>query len=564
MTWTGARLLLECLKREGVNTLFGYPGGAVLPVYDALVDVPELRHVLTRHEQGAAHAADGYARASGQAGVVLATSGPGATNLLTGLATAHADSVPLVAITGQVPSGLIGTDAFQETDILGASLPYTRFSALVRSVGEIPSLVRKAFDYAMAGRRGPVLLDLPKDIAAQQTDVQPLNYLPDRTVRASVDSHLIRDVAYMLRNAKRPVMYVGGGANTPECSALVRELAARTGIPVSTTLMALGVVESGYPMFLGMPGMHGTRRANTALAECDVMLVIGARFDDRVTGNASRFSKHSKRIVIETDKAEFDKICRADVRLKGDTVVQLRALLAEFAEPIELEDWNKQLAKQAARPPISGVSVDAAIRPEEIFDALNKALPSGSCVCTDVGQHQMWAAQLLKHNRPRGFLTSGGLGTMGFGLPAAMGAKFALPDSPVVAIVGDGGFQMTAQELSTLRRYGCAVIVLVIDNQCLGMVRQWQQLFHGRRYSEIDLRDNPDFVALSKAMGVDASMADSADSLADAIGAALGSKQPTLIHVPIYREQNVFPIVPPGESATTMMDSEKEIIGTRQ
>ncbi|MHC4841181.1 MAG: biosynthetic-type acetolactate synthase large subunit [Planctomycetota bacterium] len=557
MSWSGARLLLECLKREAVTTLFGYPGGAVLPIYDALVDVSGLQHVLTRHEQGAVHAADGWARSKREPGVVLATSGPGATNLITGLATAHADSVPLVAITGQVPSQLIGTDAFQETDILGASLPYTRFSAMVRSVEEIPSLVRKAFSHATEGRPGPVLLDVPKDVSSALTDAQPLPPMHKPVDARDPDRRAVRQVANLLRSAKRPVLYVGGGAVASGCTDQLRTFAKRTGIPVTTTLMALGAMPSGDPLFLGMPGMHGTRRANTALAEADVLLVVGARFDDRVTGNASRFSQHSKRIVIDTDKAEFNKICSADLRLNCDAGRAMQSLSDELSHTsFDLRPWMCHLQQQPAKPPVAGVSPNAALRPEDIFAAINRVLPENSIVTTDVGQHQMWAAQLLRHHLPGRFLTSGGLGTMGFGLPAALGARLASPDSTVLAIVGDGGFQMTSQELSTLARYGVGVIVLVIDNKCLGMVRQWQQLFHGRRYSEVDLSDNPDFVAMSESMGVRACVADNVGTLEAALQAAVQANEPCVLHVPIYREQNVFPIVPPGQPATTMMDSE--------
>jgi len=559
MNRTGAKLLLECLKQEGVDTLFGYPGGAALPVYDALACTPGLGHILVRHEQGAVHAADGWARASGRPGVVLATSGPGATNLLTGLATACADSVPLVAITGQVPQALMGTDAFQETDILGASLPFTKYSTLVRSGEELPAKVAEAFRRARTGRPGPVLLDLPKDVAAAATEarlfVTPLKH----EAAARVDEQGVELAAKLLADSSRPVIYAGGGAVRSGCAELIRRFAADAGVPVTTTLMALGVMHSDDPRFIGMPGMHGTRRANFALGECDVLLAIGARFDDRVTGNARRFSPRSKRIVIDADASEFGKICRADVPLHGDAGTILAALAERVARESHANRtaWYAALQAQSDRPPISGVPPGTGMHPAEIFAAVNAALPDTALVATDVGQHQMWAAQLLRHRRPGRFITSGGMGTMGFGLPAAMGAKIASPDAPVLAVVGDGGFQMTAHELSTLARYQVGVVVLLIDNQCLGMVRQWQQLFHERRYSEVDLSDNPDFVAMAAAMGVHGAVAADARSLSSELENALEANRPYLIHVPIYRELNVFPIVPPGQPATTMLDCEE-------
>lgn len=558
MNYTGAKLLLDCLKQEGVETLFGYPGGAVLPIYDALATTSGLKHILVRHEQAAVHAADGWARACGRPGVVLATSGPGATNLLTGLATALADSVPLVAITGQVPLPLMGTDAFQETDILGASLPFTKFSCLVRTPEELPLRVREAFQRATSGRPGPVLLDVPKDVSAAMTQARPLPPTEGREAEPEVLPDVGAAVA-MLSGAERPVLYVGGGSVRSGCTDLVRRLSADARIPVTTTLMALGTMHPDAPMFLGMPGMHGTRRANHALGTCDVLLAVGARFDDRVTGNARRFSPNSKRIVIDTDAGEFGKVCRADVRLHGDAAAVLRSLASGLAERKQSTraSWHTELLGHSASPPIAGVFPKASMRPEDIFGAINDVLPYDALVATDVGQHQMWAAQLLRHRRPGAFITSGGMGTMGYGLPAAIGAKLACPNVSVLVVVGDGGFQMTAHELSTLARYDIGVVVLIIDNQCLGMVRQWQQLFHGRRYSEVDLSDNPDFVAMAAAMGVNGAVAADAATLSAELTKGIEANRPYLIHVPIYRELNVFPIVPPGQPATTMLDSEE-------
>ena len=559
MSYTGANLLLECLKREGVDTLFGYPGGAVLPIYDALLNTEGLRHILVRHEQGAVHAADGWARARGRPGVVLATSGPGATNLLTGLATAHADSIPLVAITGQVPLQLMGTDAFQEADVLGAALPFTKYSSLVRSVDEVPSKVHEAFRRATAGRPGPVLLDIPKNVSNSPTDVRPSLLANVRDPKPQARAGEVEAACEMLSRAARPVLYVGGGAVRSGCAKLVRGLSSMGKIPVATTLMALGVMPYDDRMFVGMPGMHGTRRANHALGNCDVLVAIGARFDDRVTGDARRFSPGSKRIVLDMDASEFGKVCRADVRLHGDASAILEILTDNLAgrRQHERETWQAELLQHSSVPPVCGVPPGASMKPEQLFGMINDALPNAALVVTDVGQHQMWAAQLLRHRRPGAFITSGGMGTMGYGLPAALGAKLACPDAPVLAVVGDGGFQMTAHELSTLARYDVGVVVLVIDNQCLGMVRQWQQLFHGRRYSEVDFSDNPDFVAMAAAMGVHGVVAGDVDALSTELGRAVNAGRPCLIHVPIYRELNVFPIVPPGQPATTMLDSEE-------
>jgi acetolactate synthase-1/2/3 large subunit len=556
---TGARVLLKCLRREGVNTIFGYPGGAALPIYDALPDVPGIRHILVRHEQGAAHAADAYARASGNVGVCLATSGPGATNLVTGIAAAMADSVPMVVITAQVPSPLMGTDAFQEIDTLGITLPITKHSALVTSPQEIPRLVREAFAVAKSGRPGPVLLDIPKDVSAARLSEFPddTSALPSPEVKADLVG--LSEAARLLTAAKRPVLYVGGGTARSGAAPLVRELARRLQIPVTTTLMALGVFPTDDELFLGMPGMHGSRRANCALSEADVLLAVGARFDDRVTGNAARFSPQSRRIHLDIDAAEMGKLCRADLQLVGDARALLSTLLRELdrhGKP-ETAGWLARLREQPRQPPVMGELPGASVSPRALFDTLNDLLPRDALIVTDVGQHQMWAAQLLRFSTPGQFITSGGLGAMGFGVPAAMGAKLACPERTVVAIVGDGGFQMTCHELSTMARYNVPAVVIVLDNQCLGMVRQWQQLFHGGRYSEVDLSDNPDFAALSRALGVAAESVQEEAQLRPALQRALHKGAPCVVHVKVRRTQNVFPIVPPGEPATVMLESEK-------
>lgn len=553
--WTGAHQLLACLREEGVGTVFGYPGGANLPVYDALVDFPDLRHILVRHEQGAAHAADGFSRVSGRVGVCLATSGPGVTNLVTGLAAAFMDSVPLVAVTGQVGTPLLGTDAFQEVDTVGITLPVTKRSFFVRRTEEIPDAVHAAFAAARSGRPGPVLVDLPKDLGAAQAERQTHDLpFPGGEAAPPVDEALLSRAAELVADARRPVLYVGGGAARSGAAGLVRLLAREKRIPVTTTLMALGTFPTDDPLFLGMPGMHGTRRANLALRDADLLLAVGARFDDRVTGKASGFSPGSRRIQIDVDPAEMGKTCRADVRLVGDAREILLRLRRAAARGPDTRDWLDALAAHPRVPPPQGVPPGSRVRPPELFAALSACLPEDALIVTDVGQHQMWTAQFARFSRPGALVTSGGLGAMGFGLPAALGAKLACPERAVVAVVGDGGFQMTAQELSTMRRYGVGVAILLLDNRALGMVRQWQDLFHGERRSEIDLSDNPDFVRLAMACGVPGTRVDRAEALPRALGRAFAEPGPFLVHVELSPRENVFPIVPPGVPAHEMLE----------
>lgn len=553
--WTGAHQLLACLREEGVETVFGYPGGANLPVYDALIDFPNLRHILVRHEQGAAHAADGFSRASGKVGVCLATSGPGATNLVTGLAAACADSVPLVAVTGQVATPLLGTDAFQEVDAIGITLPVTKRGFFVRRIEEIPGVVHAAFAAARSGRPGPVLVDLPKDLGAAQAPLEAHD-LPSCGPEAlpALDDGLLAEAAGLIAASRRPVLYVGGGASRAGAAGLVRLFARELGIPVTTTLMALGTFPTDDPLFLGMPGMHGTKRANLALRDADLLVAVGARFDDRVTGKASGFSPRSKRIHVDIDPCEMGKTCRADLRLVGNAREALMRLRRFVAHRPDTHAWLDTLAAYPRVPPAQGVPPGSRVRPPELFAALAACLPEDALLVTDVGQHQMWTAQFARFSRPGTLLTSGGLGAMGFGLPAALGAKLACPEKTVVAVVGDGGFQMTAQELSTMRRYGAAVAILLLDNKALGMVRQWQDLFHGARRSEIDLSDNPDFVRLAMACGVPGARVDRAGALPRVLARALAEPGPFLVHVALSARENVFPIVPPGVPAHEMLE----------
>lgn len=549
----GAARLLACLREEGVDTVFGYPGGAALPLYDALVDAPDLRHVLVRHEQGAAHAADAYARASGRVGVCLATSGPGATNLVTGLAAAFMDSVPLVAVTAQVASHLLGTDAFQEVDVVGITLPVTKHSILVRRAEDVPAVVHRAFALAREGRPGPVLVDLPKDVALAPVPDGSCRHVPASEGLPAPLSGDLEAARRLLAGARRPVLYAGGGVVHAEAWKALRHLARRCHIPVTTTLMALGTYPTDDPLFLGMPGMHGTRRANLALRDADLLIAVGARFDDRVTGRAAGFSPHSVRIHLDVDPAEAGKICRADLRLVGDARTGLEAL-AEVARAPDSEAWLRALGEHPRVPPLQGVPPGSLVNPAHVFEVMNRLLTDDTVVVTDVGQHQMWAAQCLRRRLPRTFLTSGGLGAMGFGVPGALGAALACAERPVVAVVGDGGFQMTAQELSTMKRCGVAAVVMILDNRCLGMVRQWQELFHGERLSQVDLSDNPDFVKLAESMGVPGLRVSDDAGLEPALAMALGTGGPFLLHVEVHARANVFPIVPPGEPAHVMWE----------
>ncbi len=545
----GAQYLVDTLSRHGVETLFGYPGGAIMPLYDALFDSP-LRHILTRHEQAAAFAANGYARASGKLGVCVATSGPGATNLLTGVADAMADSVPLLVITGQVASGLIGTDAFQETDVLGLSLGVTKHSYLVRDASELSEVLPEAIRLARCGRPGPVWIDIPKDVLLAEVGIGGGAPLPQPQLPAPDASALAR-AGELLAAARRPLVYAGGGVVLADAVEALRRFCARSGVPLVSTLKGLGALPPHDPANLGMLGMHGAPGANRAVQACDLLLVAGARFDDRATGRLDQFAPHARVIHLDADVAEVGKLRRPDVTLVGAMAPTLDAL---SAVPLEIGEWRRSCV--AARES-EGYTVPPAgegISPQGLLRALSEAADARTRIACDVGQHQMWVAQHYGFREPRQHLTSGGLGAMGFGLPAAIGAQLADPGARVINVSGDGSFLMNVQELATLKRYDLPVKILLFDNQYLGMVRQQQELFYAGRYSEVDLSDNPDFVEVARAFGIPALRASRGDEIDAVLETLLDTPGPMLVHVPVAREDNVWPIVAPGRGNHEMIE----------
>jgi len=561
----GAEMVFQSLLEEGVDLVFGYPGGAIMPVYDALLDAPNIRHILSRHEQGAAHMADGYARATGKVGVCIATSGPGATNLVTGIATAYLDSVPLVAITGQVPSHLIGTDAFQEADVFGLSVPITKHSYLVRRTVDIPRIFAEAFYIARTGRPGPVWIDIPKDIQLQKGPyLRPKKvYLPGYDVPGKADPKDIDKIITGLLGCKRPVLYVGGGALASSASDALLTFAHLLGIPVTMTLMGLGAYPSGDELSLGMLGMHGALYANRAVSEADLVIAAGARFDDRVTGRKDTFARRARIIHIDVDPAEHSKNVPAHVMVLGDLRLVLEQTMERIAEETrrnagrtpfrDFSDWRRTIEGWKDLHPLpyfrkESLGTENNISPRYIIEELGRLAGPEAIVTTDVGQHQMWAAQYCPIRRPRSFITSGGLGTMGFGFPAAIGVKLKYPDRPVICITGDGSFQMNIQELTTAVSHRLGIVIALLDNQALGMVRQWQHLFHGKRYSSVDLADNPDFVKVVEAFGGYGRLVTRPEDVTGAIQESLGRDRPTLLRFPIRNDENVFPIVPAGGS----------------
>ena len=526
--------------------MFGYPGGAVMPIYDALVDSP-IKHILVRHEQGAALAADGYARASGKVGVCLATSGPGATNLLTGIANAFLDSVPMIAITGQVQTSVMGTDAFQEVDVFGMSMPVVKHSYIIRRAEDVYATVREAFAIARSGRPGPVLIDLPKDVAIASAAARQPRWKTATAPQGEPDA--LMKARALIAKAERPLLYVGGGVNMANAEASLRSLMRSTGLPAVYTLKGLGAVDPDAPFNLGMLGMHGNPAANHAVQECDLLIVAGARFDDRATGKLDTFAPKAKVLHLDIDAAEIGKLRKADVGLSGKLSEQLPAL----AQPLNITAWQQfcraMKTRHAERYDAPGDGVFAPALLKQLSEAGGNRL----IVASDVGQHQMWVAQHWRVARTAAHLSSGGLGTMGFGLPAAIGAQLARPDACVVCVSGDGSIMMNIQELATLKRYGIPVKILLLDNSSLGMVRQWQELFFAERYSEVDLSDNPDFAVLARAFGIPAFTVERRDQVPDAIERLLSEPGPLFCHVKIDPRANVWPLVPPGKSNSHMM-----------
>ena len=565
-TLTGAQILCRTLLESGVDVIFGYPGGAIMPFYHALGDHPRLRHILVRHEQAAAHAADGYARASGRPGVCVATSGPGATNLVTGLATAHMDSSPVVAITGQVPRSMIGRDAFQETDIVGITLPITKQNYLVQDVTELAGVVREALAVAQEGRPGPVLIDVPKDVQNQKTtytpgaaaratlrdkNTQSLRGAPAAApgVSASVEDG-VREAARLIAAAERPLIMVGHGVIIGNAYAEVRALAEKTGIPVITTLLGISAFPDGHPLFLGMPGMHGEVRVNRAIQHADLIVGIGLRFDDRVTGNTAGFAPRARIVHIDLDRAEIGKNVPVTVGIVGDAR-DVTHRLAAVVQPRTCERWLAEI-HDFTRPRAAAFRGDLA--PETILASLYQATEGRCTIVTDVGQHQMWVAKLYPYREPNSHITSGGLGTMGFAVPAAMGVHLARPGETVWAISGDGGFQMNMAEIATMVQERLPVKMAIFNNGYLGMVRQWQQFFHGKRYSCTPIW-SPDYVKLAEAYGIPGWRVKEAAELPDVVAQANDYSGPALVEFVIEQEANVYPMIPPGGSLSEPIET---------
>jgi len=561
----GAEILIEALCFEGVDTIFGYPGGAVLHIYDELWRARQrITHYLVRHEQGAVHMAEGYARATGRVGVVLVTSGPGATNAVTGIANAYMDSTPIVVITGQVPKHLIGTDAFQEVDTVGITRPCVKHNYLVRDVRDLAGVVREAFHLARTGRPGPVVIDIPKDVTAARASYSRLDHVsfPFSDLRAKPRQTDVARAVKAILNSKRPVLYVGGGIVNSGAEAPLHEFAETLRLPVAPTLMGLGGFQSGHTLSLGMLGMHGTYAANMSVSESDLLIAIGVRFDDRVTGKLATFAPQASIIHVDIDPANIGKNVAPTLSIAGDA----QAVLDEFLgylrrlEPKELEEslrlrepwWERIRAWQHSQP-LRFSGSQSQIKPQSVIRELHQLTKGEAIITTDVGQHQMWVAQFYPFTRTRQLITSGGLGTMGFGLPAAVGAKLACPDKLVIAVVGDGGFQMTNQELATAVQYDLPVKILIMNNGYLGMVRQWQEMFYDRTYSEVDISVAPDFVKLAEAYGAAAFRARRPDELHDVLSAAINHKGVAVIDVVVSKEENVFPIVPAGANANDMI-----------
>jgi acetolactate synthase-1/2/3 large subunit len=556
----GAKILLECLAREGVDCFFGYPGGVTLPFYDALYD-HSIKHVLVRHEENACFAASGYARATGKVGVCCATSGPGATNLVTGLVDSLMDSIPVVAITGQVTSKLIGSDAFQEADTFGITRSCTKHNYMVKTLAELPQIIHEAFYLAASGRPGPVLVDIPKDIFQAQGHYTPVDQIHLRGYRVTAEGHTgqIRRAAQMIWEAERPMVYAGGGIIAGGAEAELKEFVEQADVPAVCTLMGLGGLSSNHPNFISMPGMHGSYAANMAMSGCDLLIALGVRFDDRVTGRLAAFAPHARVIHVDIDPAEISKNRQADIPIVGDVkrvLQKLNRVTAELEPQMRSttapgrRSWWKQIREWKDQHPYDSPRSDSEIKPQHLMAEIDR-LSGGEA--TDVGQHQMWAAQLVRFNHPRLWINSGGLGAMGFGLPAAIGAQFARPDKLVFAIVGDGGFQMSIPELATIASYGLPIKIVVMNNGHLGMVRQWQELFYNNRLSSVQLDCFPDCEKLAGAYGFRGSTVENPRELSSALEAAVREPGPFLLNVRVTPFENVYPMVPAGGAINEMV-----------
>lgn len=558
MQISASQMIIEALHKEDVKVIFGYPGGAMMNIYDAIYKQNYFEHILTRHEQAAVHAADGYARASGKVGVAFVTSGPGFTNAVTGLANAYMDSIPLVLISAQVPITMIGTDAFQEIDAVGISRPCVKHNYLVRDVRELPRILKEAFYIASTGRKGPVHIDIPKDVTAQMGDFIYPDEISMQTYKPNYKGNLrqVKKAIDAIANSQRPVFYLGGGIISSNCASIVRELVALTGIPAVETLMARGVLRNDDPLLLGMVGMHGSYSANMAMSEADIMIALGCRFDDRVTGKLSEFAKHSQIIHVDIDPSSIGKLVNVDFPIVGDIQNVVEAMLPLAKESIDCnkyKEWVTILEKYETIHPLKYEDSDSVLKPQWVIEHVGKTLGSDAIITTDVGQHQMWAAQFYPFTNSRQFITSGGLGTMGFGLPAAMGVKKAVPEKVSINFTGDGSILMNIQELMTCIDSNIPVVNIILNNYFLGMVRQWQTFFYDKRYSSTDISNQPDFVKLVESFGGVGYKVTTKDEFKKALGEAVKCNKVAMIDVVIDRFENVLPMVPTGGTLYNMM-----------
>ena len=555
MKLTGAEIIVKCLIEQGVDTIFGYPGGAVLNIYDALSKYQkEIRHILTSHEQGAAHAADGYARATGKVGVCLATSGPGATNLVTGIATAYMDSVPMVAITGNVNLSLLGKDSFQEVDIAGITMPITKHNFIIRDVNELAPVFRRAFKIAQEGRPGPVLIDIPKDITAQIAEY--VYHEPEQIIKSKnrVNNRDIQDALALLETCQRPLICAGGGANSYGAAEELLTFAETLQAPVTCTLMGLGAFPATHPLYTGMIGMHGTKTSNFAATQCDLLIAIGARFSNRVVSNAKRFAPEAQILHIDIDPAEINKNIRCQKAIIGDVTEVLQALNSKLAKS-KRDEWLKQINDWKEKFPLK-YNQENGLKPHYVIEKIYELTGGDAIIATEVGQHQIWTAQFYKFTKPRTLISSGGLGTMGFGLGASIGAKLGNPDKLVINIAGDGSFRMNCIELATAVEYNLPIIIVILNNHALGMVRQWQDLFYDKRFAQSDLNRGTDFVKLAEAYGAIGFNLTRTEEVEDVLKKAIAANKTVVINCEIDRDEKVFPIVPPGEAIEDLITEE--------